>query len=138
MSAFPGVNSLGYVKESAVLSASAVSLSTGTAKTVTSMSLDPGAWDVSGIVDFQFGATTSYTAAMSGTSQTADTLGAADTFACLAGAADVPTAANDIALTAPEVRMNITVPTTIYLIAKAVFTVSTLKAYGTLRARKVR
>lgn len=140
MAAFPGVGSPGYYTSVSLLAASADSLSTGTAKSLTgcSLVLAPGEWDVTAIADFQFGATTSYTALFAGISTTVDTIGAQDTFICQVTAANVPTAANDMAIDAPIARIAATVATTVYLTVKGVFTVSTLKAYGTLRARRVR
>ena len=140
MSFLPGTNSVGGYQSASLASGSAVSLSTGTAKTPTgcSIALSPGEYDVEGVVDFQFGATTSYTALWAGIGTSADTLGAADTASVMVTAANVPTAATDMSLTTPTVRFGITTATTVYLVAKATFTVSTLKAYGTIRVRKVR
>jgi hypothetical protein len=50
----------------------------------------------------------------------------------------VPTAAVDPAFTTPVVRLSLAATTTVYLVSRATFTVSTLKAYGTIRARRVR
>lgn len=140
MSFLPGTNSIGGYQSATLASASAVSLSNNTAKTPTgcSIALSPGEYDVEGVVDFQFASTTSYTALWAGIGTAVDTLGSGDAATVLVSAANVPTAAVDMALTTPTVRLGITAATTVYLVAKATFSASTLKAYGTIRVRKVR
>ena len=81
-------------------------------------------------------ATTSVTRYNSSISLTTNTVGAE-------GAANIDAFAafvsGGVAVTypTPVVRVSVTVPTTIYLVGFAVFTVSTLAAYGKIRARKV-
>lgn len=131
----------GYIGEyvsSTIASGSAVSLTTNTTANVTSISLTAGDWDVTGVVDFQYGATTSITNLVGGSSTTSATLGARDTFFDFETAANVPTATADAAFVIPTTRISIAATTTVYLVAQATFTVSTLKAYGTIRARRMR
>lgn len=129
---------IGEILSSTVASASAVSLTTNTAANVTSLTLTPGDWDITAVADFQFAASTSYTALQAGLSTTSQTLGSQDTFKTIATAANVPTAAFDPNLVVPIMRLSVAANTTVYLVAKAVFTVSTLKAYGSIRALRVR
>lgn len=140
MAQFPGPGAPGEYKFATLASASAVSISTGTSKTPTgcSITLAPGQWEVWGVVDFQFQATTSYTALLAGVSTAQDTMGAADTFAALVSAANVPTAAADMALPTPHQILQLSAPTTVYLVAKATFSASTMKAYGSIFARRIR
>jgi hypothetical protein len=136
---------LGEYITSTVASGAAVALATGVAKTVTSISLTAGDWDVRGAVDFTFAATTSYTQIAAGISDANNTL------LTQAGTANVGTDPNDVfatpaqvptalpySLTTPTVRVSLAATTTIYLIAQATFTVAALSAYGTISARRVR
>ncbi len=52
--------------------------------------------------------------------------------------ATVPTAGSDQSWVMPTARFSLSGNTTIFLVAQATFTVSTLKAYGTMRARRMR
>lgn len=122
--------------------ASAVSLSTGTAKTVTSLDLPAGRFDIVGVVVFKPAASTSVTLLGAAISQTTDAvpsiIGQASGGELLiqkATAANVM--ANDDCVTVPSTRVTLDSPTTIYLTAKATFSVSTMAAYGSLRALKV-
>lgn len=136
--ALPGV--IGEYLSASVASASAVSLTTATPADVTSLTLTPGEWDVSGEVGFTLGATTSITLLVAGIATTSATIGAMGTYAQWATAANVPTAANDNVISTPVVRIAVAAGSTqtVYLEANAVFTVSTAKAYGNIRARRVR
>lgn len=129
---------VGEVISSVVASGAAVSLSTGTTANVTSIALTAGDWDVTGVLDLQFGATTSYTNLAGGISLTSATLGAQDSGFDFETPAAVPTNAKDMAWVLPTVQINVSGNTTVYLVAQATFTVSTLKAYGTIRARRIR
>ncbi len=129
---------LGEYISSIVTSANSLSLSTGTAKTITSINLTAGDWDITGVVDYTFAASTSYTMLQQGSNNATNTMGGQDTYSLYETSAIVPTATVDPAFVIPTVRYSLGGNTTIYLVAKATFTVSTLKAYGTLRARRVR
>lgn len=115
----------------------AISLSSGTPANVTSINLTAGDWDVSGAVDFQPGTTTSIASYFGGSSTTTATLGGQDTAFRINQAASVPgNAASTYPI--PVVRLSLASTTTVYLVAQATFTVSTLTAYGTIRARRMR
>ena len=129
---------LGEFATATLATGSSVSVTSGTAKTVTSVSLTAGDWDVWAVADYTFGATTSVTYLEQGISTTTNTLGGQDTFTVQAFAAMVPTAAVDPALPTPHVRINVSGTTTVYLVVKDGFTLSTLKAYGSIFARRVR
>lgn len=128
----------GYIGEfitATIASGSAVSLTTATTANVTSISLTAGDWDVSGVVDYTANVATVIQSMKQGTSATTATLGAQDTFSTLVLGASVTT---DPANVAPTVRISLASTTTIYLVANASFTISTLSAYGTISARRQR
>lgn len=120
------------------VSASAVSLSTGTTATLDSLILTAGDWDVSGVIDYTFAATTSYTNVTGGPSTTRSALGSQDQSFSFSTAANVPTAAKVPSWVIPMMRISIASTTTVYLVTQATFSVSTLKAYGTIQARRAR
>jgi len=130
---------VGEYPSATLASGSAVSLSTGTAKTVTSISLTAGDWDVSGVVNNILGATTNVVAAYAGISTTADTLGADNTFAGITNIAAGLVYGNALQLrnNAPAQRISIASTTTVYLIAFGSFSVSTMTAHGFIGARRV-
>ena len=129
---------IGEYVSSVVASGSAVSLTTTVAANVTSISLTAGDWDVTGVIDFAFAASTSYTNVAGSISETSATMGAQDSGFDFECPATVPTATSAQAWVVPAVRMSLSATTTVYLVAQATFTVSTLKAYGTIRARRMR
>lgn len=136
--------SVGEFVTATVATASAVSLTTGTAANVTSISLTAGDWDVSWVGDFKPAATTSVTSLKSSISLTTATLNTQ------AGGSGIGTealslfntAANvlgaDFSLLGSPVRCSFSSTQTVYLVASAAFTVSTMGVYGTIRARRIR
>jgi hypothetical protein len=116
-------------------SGSATSLVTATAKTVISVSLSAGDWDVWGVVAFKAASGTTTTYMQAGTSSSNNTMGADGSYASLPLAISGNTV--DTHLPAPATRYTLTDTTTIYLIAKAAFGVSTMTAFGTIKARKI-
>lgn len=129
---------IGEFISASVIAGSAISMTTSITHNVTSIVLTPGDWDVFGAVDFTFGSTTSYTNLKGGTSTTSAAIGAQDTFFDYETAANVPTAGQDHTWVVPTARYSVAVTTTVWLIASGVFTVSTLKGYGSIRARRMR
>lgn len=135
---------VGEIIESTVATGAAVVLVTATAKDVTSITLTPGDWDVSGAIDFKPAATTSVTVLKTSLSTVLDTL---NTQAGGAGidpealdvwnqAANVPAA--DVSVPIGPVRVSVAANTVIHLVASATFTVAAMNAYGTIRARRMR
>jgi hypothetical protein len=119
--------------------ASAVSLTSNTAKSVTSITLTHGDWDVSGIVHFDPAAATSVTdilMSLSTTDNTADT--APSSFSARASSAFVPGNDAIMSLAVPSKRVSISASTTVYLVAYSLFTLGTMKAYGVIQARRCR
>lgn len=136
----------GYVGEiisATVTSGSAVTVATGSATPITSISLTAGDWDVSGTVDYVPNAATSVTTlaqgaqSLNGCMTNGPALGSQDTFSLWETAANIIGASNP-AWQIPTSRISITSTTTVCLIAKASFSVNSLTAYGTIRARRIR
>lgn len=129
---------IGEEVTSQVVIGGAVSLSSGTASTVTSISLTAGDWEiVQAEVDYHPGTLTTGSYFEQGVSTTTNTLGNQDQFTSnpMALAAGLGV---DPALNGSNCRMSLATTTTIYLTCKAGFATSTLTAYGTIRARRVR
>lgn len=130
---------LGEYIAGALAPGSATALTTATPKTVTSISLTAGDWDVNGVVGFVPAATTNITALVSGVSIVANTLGAEGTFINIANATTgIVPGVNNFRMPAPTTRISLASTTTVYLIASAGFSVDTLAAFGNIRARRVR
>lgn len=131
---------LGEYVEALVAAGSAVALSTGTPKTVTSISLTAGDWDVTGVISYTGNAATTTRYSISGVSTTNNTLGANGTFStvvyALAGSAVFSLI--DPGTNVPTQRLSLSGTTTVYLIATLDFAVNTAAAYGAIRARRIR
>ena len=127
----------GFLGESVTSSASAVSLSTGTAKNVTSISLTAGIWDVSGLVQFVPGGATNSTIFSMSISTTSATLAGAtgDTDATFTYGSGILSLY--LALSVPRVRATLTTTTIYYLVASSTFTVSTQSVNGRISATRV-
>jgi len=118
-----------------------VSLTTNTATNVTSISLTAGDWDVQANVQYNVGATTNMTywySTISTTSATLATSSAAASNMVSSTAAGTVFGATAFTLASPVTRISLSSTTTVYLVTQAGFTVSTLQAGGTIRARRVR
>lgn len=118
---------------------SAVALTTSTAANVASITLTPGTWDVSGLVDFTPATTTNYTRTVASLSTTSATL---STVAGQFGELPIPTAGIVTPgitpmVSFPPIRMTVAANTTVYLIAYATFTVAGMGAWGNISARRV-
>ena len=137
--------SAGYVGEvisSMLTSGSAISLTTATGATVTSISLTAGDWDVYGHIVFVPAAGTSITILSAGITQTAATVPSSggsisETLFREQRAAFVP-GAGHMSEPVPAARLSLAATTTVYLTAQATFTVSTMVAYGGIWARRAR
>lgn len=136
---------IGEFITSTVAAGSAVALTTATTANVTSISLTAGDWDVTGVVDYTFAATTSYTQLTAGISLTSATLATqagggglgTDPNSAFATPAQVPTALA-FSLEINPVRVSIAATTTVFMVTNCTFTVAALSAFGTIRARRVR
>jgi hypothetical protein len=144
MNGEPGTGSaaageVGEYNEGILTSGSATALTTGTAKTVTSITLSAGDWDVSGIVYFSTAASTSVTSTIAGFSTTTNTLDTtAGRWAIHTYPAVVPGNLTGLSETLPRYRFSLSGSTTIFLIAQSGFTVSTNSAWGIINYRRAR
>jgi hypothetical protein len=128
----------------ATVASPGASISTGTPANVTSISLTAGDWDVSATLDFAPAATTTITQLNASISLTT---GALASQAGGGGLGTDPTttwnqasSANAalVAIVVPPVRISIAATTTVFLVQSATFATSTMTAYGTIRARRMR
>lgn len=130
---------IGEVIQAEVLTGAAVALVTATPKTVTSIALTAGDWDVYGSVAFLPAATTSITNLFQSLSLVTNAVDvtpsriSADVFAAIVPAADVRKTLSTMAT-----RFSLAAPATIFLVAQATFTVAALSGYGRIWARRAR
>jgi hypothetical protein len=130
--------SVGEIMSHTTVAGSAVTLTTATTANVDSLTLTAGDWDVTCVVGYVLAATTSVTNLTGGVNTTTATLGALGTKFDFETAANVMTATNNPEMVCPTSQALISGSTKYYLVAQATFTVSTAKAYGIIRARRVR
>lgn len=130
--------SIGEIIPSTVLVGAAVALTTATDKTVTSLSLTAGDWDVWGNVGFSLNAATTMTAIAAAINTTTDALPTAPGAGAFAQIQAVLTTGATQFLAAGAMRISIASTTSVYLIARASFAVNTCAAYGYIAARRVR
>ena len=129
--------SVGEFISSTVAQGSALSLVSFTDKTVTSISLTAGDWDISGEVMVLVASTTSVTQIQGSTSLTTNLIDESYKFAYYT-AAFAAGAISSIGWPIPRRRVSIAASTTVYLVARAGFTTSTASAWGRIDARRVR
>jgi hypothetical protein len=129
----PAAGFLGEQIRSFVASGSAISLSTTVAANITSISLTPGIWDVSSIVNSVAQATTctAYISSISTTSATTGTNGdnRAD--------GQPPSATLATSVSIPSYRLTLAATTTVYLVAQANFSAGTVTVFGRISATRV-
>lgn len=136
---------VGEYKESAIPIAGEITLTTATAADVTTLALTEGDWDVVGVIDYDLvGVTaTQYVAAIG------NVAGVVPTQAGVAGIGADPvttqtatfgtTLTGSHIITVPSVRVKVPqAGLTVHLVSYAVFSIGTLKAFGTLRARRAK
>jgi len=129
----PPAGFIGETISSFVGAGSAVAVSTGVGANVTSISLTPGVWDVSGLLMIKGTLTgTAIDMSLSTTSATAATFGDNRT-----ATPTMPTALSDIGLTISSYRQLLNTTTTIYLVVFVTYTVGTATAYGRISATRV-
>lgn len=132
--ALPG--NVGEVLATLVEQASAVDLVTGTAKSICSISIPPGEYEISGIVTFLTGTATTLGQTQGGYSNVDNSV-----------VDDVSNAAYSLpntgattgavhSISTPIRRFATSSTVTRYLVCKATFGVSTLKAYGKIQVRR--
>jgi hypothetical protein len=123
---------------SSVESGSALGVTTNTPLTITSISLTAGDWDVGGVLSYLPAASTSITRYLGSFSLTTNTLDTtAGRLIGYSTPAVVPTGLIS-AFPFSTYRFSLSGTTTIYLVAQATFTASTLSAFGIISGRRVR
>ena len=130
--------SVGEFVSASVLQGSAVSLTTGGISNITSISLTAGDWDITGGGGFVSAATTSITRWGCSIETANTTFGSLATNSWIASMAAVVPGASLHNFPLPVLRVSLSGAATYYLNAVALFTVSTLGAYGIIRARRAR
>jgi hypothetical protein len=137
----------GYIGEIVVGSlvrSSATSLTTGTAKTVTSISLTAGDWDITAMCGATPGGATTYSNVSWAISTTNNTEPGTDTLAVPTSGQSrhgfpIPSSAgSEWTFCISNTRASISSTTTYYLVANYSFGVGTLAAYGSITARRRR
>lgn len=127
---------IGEIISSSIAVGSAVSLTSATAKTITSITLTAGDWDVFGSIISNPAGTTTTSNLQAGLSTTTNALPTPPSgYALFGGALGAGLAAS---LTISSIQINVNTTTTVYLVAQATFATSTMTAYGAIRARRVR
>jgi len=131
--------SVGEVITSSVAIGAAVSLVNNAPKTITSISLTAGDWDVFGTLGFNGGGTTNTTLLLGGMNTTNNTLPSLYEERVTQNAAlAAPFGTSPVSFTIPTTRVSLSGTTTYYLVAYALFSVSTCDGFGRITARRSR
>lgn len=125
----------GSIGEYITASGTSISLTTGTAINITSISLTAGDWDVSGVIEFNPAGSTVITGMFASVSTTTGTLGA---MGQRSSAQTTHSAGVGDQLPTPVTRLSLASTTTVYLVANQFFSTSTCTASGLIRARRIR
>lgn len=126
--------SIGELKESNVEDTAAIPLVSTVGKTVTSIILTAGKWDVDGVIRVSLGSSTSITSAFGGISLTSNTI---DDYSFSHRTPAFVPGAVSIGYPVPGRYIDIDSITVVYLVALAGFSVSTASAWGHIRARRI-
>jgi len=138
----------GYVGETitaSVIRTSGASVTTGTAKTVTSILLTPGDWVISGAVGYDPTTTITATILVGAVSLTTNALPATSTLGAPAGGeyqSQNSFASNvipsDQVVIIPSFRVSISVSDDFFLVGQASFTAGSANVYGFIQALRIR
>jgi len=131
-----GASTIGQTTVSSVVSGSAISLTTATPTNITSISLNAGTYEISGIVNFT-GAITVTGAQLASVNTTSATIGTQGNNAV---SSVVPTAGfllGDNSVSIPSWILTIATTTTVFLIGQASFSLGTTSVYGRISAVKL-
>lgn len=127
---------IGQLIESTVASGSAVSLVSGTAKDVTSISITAGDWDVWGTVCTFTGGTTTVSSVAGSINTTSATLPPPPNSGMYFNMTAPFTTGQGACFSLGQGVKNVSVTTTLFLVAYSVFGTSTQGAYGYIAARR--
>jgi hypothetical protein len=131
---------VGEEKIASLAIASETPLTNATAKTIVSLTLTPGDWDISGWVGFDPGGTVVATAFRAGINTSTNAMPSNDSGRISILGVKTPGGGDTAAslLTIPVSRVSIASSTTYYLVARADWSTSTISAWGAIRARRMR
>ena len=129
---------IGEVISSSVVIGSAISLTSTISETITSISLTAGDWEVWGNIGFIPATGTISTSYKGSIGQTNNTLNTSPNGGAYFEQNITFPASVTQTFSAGKTRINISSTTTIYLVAQSTFSVSTLTAYGSITARRMR
>jgi hypothetical protein len=129
---------IGEVVSSNVLTGSAVSLVSATAKDITTISLTAGDWEVSGVVAFKPAGTTTITQQIAAINTATNTLPTLDPATPLEQQSGSAVAGVGSIMGTGTARVSLSATTTYRLIAQSTFATSTMAAYGYIYARRMR
>jgi len=132
-----GAGYVGEIIESTVLVGGAVAMVTGTAKTITSISLTAGDWDVWGNVCLNPAGGSIMQAIAASINTTTDAVPTAPNGGATSNISGISTTSG-IQLPSGVKRLSLSGTTTVYLIGQTAFTVSTMTGFGYIGARRVR
>lgn len=114
-------------------------LTTGNPFSIGFLNLAAGDWDISGIVVFTGGSTTTAADAIAGISTTLNNVGVFGATSYVQNSPYAATAfSNNFELLVGPSRLSINATTPVYLACRADFSVSTANCFGQIRARRVR
>ena len=130
--------SVGEVITSQIASGSAVSLSNATPKTITSISLTAGDWDVEGFVDLAFSSATTVATGVQEGGINSSTNAFATQDQQTTQTIVMTTSSDTMTIGVPLVRLSLASTTTYYLVGEATFSAGTCTGYGTITARRRR
>lgn len=125
----------GSIGEYASNTTTATPMTTAVVANAASVTLTAGDWDVTGTVTYTPAASTTISNLLNGISTTSGTLGPAGTTVSMSPSWTTGTVET---IAAPTVRVSLSATTTVYLVARASFGVSTMTCDGFIRARRVR
>lgn len=127
---------IGDTVVSTVASGSAVTLTTATPANVTSISVPPGKYAISGVINYN-GAITVSGPQLASVNTTSATIGNQGDNAVSAVWLATQVAAGDVTLSVPSWILTVTTTTTVYLVAQTTFSGGTSKAYGRISAVRI-
>ncbi len=135
-----GAGNVGELKFSTISSGSPVSLTNTTSANITSISLTPGDWDVSGSAVFTGNSSTTVTVLACSMGTTTGTLNQNPGQFSQQGYSNFALFGASAAVTCDfgPYRVSLSATTTYYMVALADFTTSTAAVFGHFRARRVR
>lgn len=129
----------GNISSSVIASGSAVSLTTATAKNITSLSLTAGTWQLYGYIDYvTASATTTLMQEGFGTTTNSFTFTGQAQDNALALIQPLTTTSITLTIPTPVVQVTLASTTTVYMVGEATFSAGSVTAYGTFFAKQIK